>query len=437
MKYFYLLLCLLSPVLAHCAPSTATADISQRETVYRAELKKIVDGYNAKVAAMAGDYILELRKISARMKTSGDQAGAAAVKAEAERYLKALKEEPDPFEAVPELTEDALVAKPEGLRLAQDNYVGERTASEVRRNESIVSLAKKYCDALARLQQQYSAAERDADAAAAKKALIKLQVAMQGKDFPVRTMKEAGLTYMAQPPTPDLANLKERAAQPTPAVKSPNAATLLTSLPASVQAFLIKPMEYDKEWPPEVTKWRFEGQGSYAHDFSLYNQPGMPAELGMYVHKDTMRAYVQGTVQSSTHPFQGKNLQWVGRAMAWRLNDSRDLVCRVVFRTRHPAPNASSGPAACVAVYSVNEQNRLIASMTTPMVNGETTLFMAKHYSYNRLNIKWEGTKNKRGFTIPDHTPLRVAVGVVGGSEAGQEIDATIEILPSGHLEDN
>ena len=75
--------------------------------------------------------------------------------------------------------------------------------------------------------------------------------------------------------------------------------------------------------------------------------------------------------------------------------------------------------------------------MTAPMVNGETTLFMAKHYSYNRLNIKWEGTKNKRGFTIPDHTPLRVAVGVVGGNDAGQEIDATIEILPSGHLEDN
>jgi hypothetical protein len=60
---------------------------------------------------------------------------------------------------------------------------------------------------------------------------------------------------------------------------------------------------------------------------------------------------------------------------------------------------------------------------------------MAKHYSYNRMNIAWDGTKRKRGFTIPDHMPMRVLVGIVGFGP-GEQVDATIEILPCGPLGD-
>ena len=119
--------------------------------------------------------------------------------------------------------------------------------------------------------------------------------------------------------------------------------------------------------------------------------------------------------------------------MSWRLNDSRDLVCRVAFRTKRPSAGENSGPAACVAVYSIDEGNKLIASLTAPMVQEETVLFMAKHYSYNRMNIKWEGSKRKRGFTVPDHTPLRVVVGIVG-HQPGEQIDATIEVMPTNNL---
>jgi hypothetical protein len=125
----------------------------------------------------------------------------------------------------------------------------------------------------------------------------------------------------------------------------------------------------------------------------------------------------------------------MGTAVSWKLKHSRDLVCMVVFRTTRPALGAAGGPAACVAVYSVAENNRLIASMSVPMLGEETAVRMAKHYSYNRMNIVWEGTKRKRGFTIPDHMPMRVAVGVVGFAP-GEEIDATIEILPCAQVGD-
>jgi hypothetical protein len=73
--------------------------------------------------------------------------------------------------------------------------------------------------------------------------------------------------------------------------------------------------------------------------------------------------------------------------------------------------------------------------MSVPMLSEETALRMAKHYSYNRMNIVWDGTKRKRGFTIPDHMPMRVLVGVVGFGP-GEQVDATIEILPCGPLGD-
>ena len=121
--------------------------------------------------------------------------------------------------------------------------------------------------------------------------------------------------------------------------------------------------------------------------------------------------------------------------MSWRLNDSRDLVCKVIYRTKKPAVRQDAGPAACVAVYSINENNRLIASMSVSMLAEETQIRMAKHYSYNRMNIVWEGSKRKRGLPIPDHMPMRVVVGIAGFAP-GEEVDATIEIVPCGPLGD-
>lgn len=209
----------------------------------------------------------------------------------------------------------------------------------------------------------------------------------------------------------------------------------LTTLPRPVQTFLLKPLEYDKSWPPEIVNWRYEGTGPYSHDDHLYNLHGIPSELGIFVLPKTMKAYVRGVKRAASAMRGNRTLAWTGRAMAWRLKDSRDLVCSILFRTARPAPDETRGPAACVAVYDVNAGDRLLASCTVPMLSGETELYVAKHYSYNRLTMKRVGSKKKRGFTIPDHTPLRVVVGVVGYAK-GEEIDATIEILPARQNED-
>jgi hypothetical protein len=426
---------LLAPAALAQAPDPALpADVARLRGTLRAELSKQAEAYNASLRPLAENYVLDLKRLSTRLKEGKDAAGVEAVRKEAARYMQALAAEPDPFETVPELTQESVNAAVEPLRLVQEEYAARRTLADGARSEKARGLAEKYAAALDQLQSRYAADEQAQAAAAAKKEATRVRVVLQRKDAASRLFEEAGARCLLMPPAPDVANLKERAEAPAPAARNLTALTL-DDLPATAQAFLMRPFVYDKDWPPEITKWKFEGTGNYSHDFSLYNLAGLPDELGIFAYPKTMRAYLRGTKRAGTANFDGKAVTWLGKAMAWRLNDSRDLVCKVVFTTRRPALKPESGPAACVAVYSIGENNRLIASMSVPMLTEATEIRMAKHFSYNRMNIVWEGSKRKRGFTIPDHMPMRVVAGVACFAP-GEEAEATIEVVACGPLGD-
>jgi len=433
------LVCLcLATLSAVAQPSQPTAPTLPTDAVrlngaYRGELAKLAESYNAALLPLAENYVVALKKLSARLKEAKDAAGMEAVKKEASRFMAALAAEPDPFEPVPELAKNAIAAV-EALRLIQEDYVARRSLNDQTRVAKARELAERYVAGLDQLDGRYTSEEQARAAAAVKKEATRMRVALQRKDFANRAFAEAGVTCRLVPPVPDVAALKEKADATQSSVRNLSALALNDLAPA-VQAFLMKPLEYDKDWPPEITKWKFEGSGNYSHDFSLYNRAGMPDELGIFAYAKTMRAYVRGTKKGSTVNYENQAITWLGKAMSWRLNDSRDLICKILFTTKKPALKQDAGPAACVAVYSITESNRLIASMSVPMLSETTQVRMAKHFSYNRLNIVWEGTKRKRGFTIPDHLPIRVVVGIAGFAP-GEEVDATIEIVPCGPLGD-
>ena len=438
MRKTFACFCLAASVAAAQTPPPADlpAEAAKLHTAYQAELVKLAGDRDTALLPLAEHYVLELKRLSTRMKTAKDSAGMEAIRKEAGRFMKALAAEPDPFETVPELPKEDIVAAPEALRLIQEAYAARRAANDFARDEKVTALAESHVKGLDALQNRYLSDEKAAEAAAARKEATRLRVAMQRKDFATRALQDAGIKPRLVPPAPDVASIQEKAeAVPQGGGTRNLAANAINELQPTIQAFLMKPFEYDKDWPPEVTKWTYEDTGNYSHDFALYKQPGQPDELGIFAYPKTMRAYVRGTVKRGTVNFDNKALNWMGKAAAWKLQDSRDLVCRVVFRTKRPALSESGGPAACVAVYSISENNRLIASMSVPMLSEETSLRVAKHYSYNRMNIVWDGTKRKRGFTIPDHMPMRVVVGVAGFA-AGEEIDATIEILPCPQVGD-
>lgn len=410
------------------------ADAVRLRGTFHAEIVKQAESYNASLLPLAENYVLALKRLSTRLKEVKDQTGMEAVRKEASRFMTALGSDPDLFETVPEMPKEVVNASVEALRLIQEEYVGKRTVGDLARIEKARDLAEKYVAALDQLNRRLTEEDQLQAAAAVKKEATRIRVVLQRKDAASRLFAEAGTRCLPLSPIPDVANLKERAEEPTPTARNLTALTL-NDLPAAVQATLMKPLSFDKDWPPEITKWKYERTGNYSHDFSLFNLPGQPDELGIFAYPKTMRAYVRGTKKDGPRNYDGRTVTWLGKAMSWRLTDSRDLVCKVVVTTRRPALKEDSGPAACVAVYSVSEGNRLIASMSVPMLAETTEIRMAKHFSYNRMNIVWEGSKRKRGFTIPDHMPMRVVVGVACFA-AGEEAEALIEIVPCGPLGD-
>ena len=425
MRRISFLSCLLAVTVVHAQTGgdVLPAEVTQMRGVLHTELGKLAEEYNAALLPLAEEYVLDLRRMAVRMNEAKDAKGLEAVRKEASRFMKVLEGEADPFETVPELTDDAINKDVEALRMAQQGYIAKRTVADRLRNEKAVTLGEKYADALERQEARFATDEAKA---AVKKEARRMRVALQRKDAASVLFKEAKSKFRLMPPAPDVANLKERAEAPADA-RAPVGQLLLTQLPPDIQMLVTKPLQYDKDWPPEITKWKYEGSGDYSHDFSLYRAHGLPSELGIFVAPKTMRAYVSGTKQAAPVNIDGQVVTWMGKAMSWMLTDSRDLVSKVVFTTKRPAVKADTGPAACVAVYSTSENNKLIASMSVPLLTEVTELRLLKQTSYNRLTIAWIGEKRRRGFTIPDHTPLRVVIGV-NCYHPGEETATLIEI---------
>ena len=422
-RIFAAALCLSAAPAAH-AQEALPAEVTQMRGTLYTELGKLAKEYNDTLLPLAEDYVLDLRRISDRMREAKDTPGQEAVRKEATRFMKALEGEADPFETVPELTDDVVKASVEALRLAQQGYIAKRTVNDRLRNEKANDLGTKYADALARLGAKF--AEDEAKAAAIKKEERRVRVVLQRKDSASVLFKEAKAVFKLMPPVPDVANLKERAEAPPEPGRDPSR-LMLNQLPPDIQLRVTKPLHYDKDWPPAITKWKFDGTGDFSHDYSLYRVHGLPSELGIFASPTTMKAYVRGTKQAQSVTLPQGTVAWMGKGMAWMLNDSRDLVCKVTFTTKRTAVSQDVGPAGCVAVYSTSEDNKLIASMSVPLLTETTEMRIIKQMSYNRLNIGWVEGKRRRGFTIPNNMPMRVVIGV-NCYHPGEEADTLIEI---------
>ena len=203
------------------------------------------------------------------------------------------------------------------------------------------------------------------------------------------------------------------------------------ALPAEVEAFLATPPAYDKEWPPEFTRWTFEAVCALSSDTWSFGSVRTPDTLAVRAQPKTWRAYFHGVPQAAVG-----DAVWNGKGVAWRLQDSRQLLADAVFATPQPGTGTKTVPRACIAVYTVAD-NKMIASIEVALTRPETRIRVMKHFSYNRLNLLCEDAKLKRGFTIPDHVPLRLVFGVTAAAEAeapAKPVAVTLEIQEGGHL---
>ena len=84
----------LSAAVAQTAPEradTLPTDVARLNAAYQKGLTTIAQDYNASLQPLAENYVLELRRLSTRLKEVKDTAGMEAVRKEANRFMQALK----------------------------------------------------------------------------------------------------------------------------------------------------------------------------------------------------------------------------------------------------------------------------------------------------------------------------------------------------------
>ncbi len=236
--------------------------------------------------------------------------------------------------------------------------------------------------------------------------------------------KEAGLALPQQPPPP----LSDASA---PAVSEPAQQTA-AAVPPEVVVFLNTATAYDKDWPPAFTKWAFESTGTLSSDAWLYASALIPDQLSVQASPKTWKAFFYGQTHGKSAPLAGKASVWNGKALSWRLQDSRAVLANAVFTSAHAYAEQATAPRACVAVYALAD-GKLIASIEAPLTHPTTTVRLMKHFSYNRLVLMWGNTGVKRGFTIPDHVPLRLVIGVTA-AQPNEAVAVTLELQEGEHL---
>ena len=85
------------------AQTRVPADVAKMQETLRAALTRQAATNQFLMTTVASDYVSDLKKLYHKEKATKDAAAQATVKAEAERFVVALKSDPDEFEAVPEI----------------------------------------------------------------------------------------------------------------------------------------------------------------------------------------------------------------------------------------------------------------------------------------------------------------------------------------------
>ena len=167
-----------------CVPMSH-AQLPAAVAAYGREFAKDVLGaqtaYTAATNRIPAKYARDLEVLQAKFQEAGNLDALLAVKKEIERYRRAKAEEADPFETVPEMPSDVIVAEPAELRQLQERYVESFT-------EAAADFKKGISESGDRLRAQIKAAETSLT----KAGKIEEAIAMRNAGVRVAEILESG-----------------------------------------------------------------------------------------------------------------------------------------------------------------------------------------------------------------------------------------------------
>lgn len=343
--------------------------------------------YVATTNQLPAKYMKDLAALHAKFQEAGDLDSLLAVKNEAERFCKAKAAEPDPFEPVPEMTPDDIVASPAELRKLQEQYLVGFTDAFQTMKTSLSDLGERYKTQIKAAQASLTKGGRIDEAIEVKQAVERVTSLLDAGE--IDKLLE-GLGSAA--PTPQSPKREQ------PAVEDDGA---LLPRTASSPAAL----------------WKYRGSFPFSRDLRpKYFSPDVPDEIKGSFSKARGIATLIGQCHVPAMQVDNTLCSWNGRAFVWDVADDSMLPANFRFRSRTLSAGDDRGPQVEIAVFQEAEGGgaKILKSLSFPMQRAEEIAkIMRESPKSRRYAITWLRGQKSSAFEVQEGAKLRVMVGAV------------------------
>ncbi len=377
MKKFGALILLAFLAALVCAPSV-WGQLPASVVSYGRDFAKEVLGYQAAYTTatnrIPAKYMRDLEALQAKFQEAGDLDALLAVKKEIGRYKQVKTEEADPFEAVPEMTADAIVAAPAELRQLQEQYVESFT-------KAAADLKKGIAESGERLRGQIKAAQT----ALTKAGKIEEAIAMRDAGDKVAKILDSG-----------------------------DFSQLIGPLAAAAQAGVVNQDSSSSRKTPKgmpAGKWRYIGTKAFSRDLPRYFAPDVPNELTADYNPAKSIYSLSGKCRVAAAQVGDVLCSWNGRAFIWAVPSADVLATDIRVTAKSFSTGADAGPHLEVAVLGNGVK---LKSISVPITRADEVIrIMRNPASANSFALFWPRAGMSKVFEIQPGMRLNVLIGAV------------------------
>ncbi len=365
------------------------------------EFARDVAGYRAAYVAATNriptKYVRDLEALRTKFQEAGDLDGLLAVKKEIDRYRKIRTEEADPFEAVPEMTADVIVAAPAELRKLQEQYVSSFAEAAATLKNSIFERGEKYRAQIKAMQTALTKAGKIDEA-----------IAVRNEGDRVAKIVSSG----------DLSELLS-------ATDAASASTPAAATPADRPRH-----DAGKTAATAAIKWRLLGTRAFSRDLPRYFAPDVPNELKADYNSAKAIGTLSGRCVVAAAQVGDVLCSWNGRAFIWDVDGADDLAMDIRVKSQPVSPGADRGPQMEVAVLANGTK---VKSISVPLMRTDETVKIVRDNSKtNFFALFWPHGRKSETFEIPAGAKqLKVLIGVVL-HHPGETCNLSFQLVPPG-----
>lgn len=333
--------------------------------------------YNGEFAATTNrlpqKYIRDLEDLSVKFQKDGDLDGLLAVKKEIKRFKELDRSELDPFEPVPDMTDEDVVQTPADLRNLQEQYRRGFAAAKNDYKNKVRERGEKLLAEIEAEKIELTKADKISEAVAVRDATAKISTMLKSGDYQ-GLIESFGI---------DSAAIKV-APRKSGTVASPAAAK--------------------KSW----NAWKYRSVYPFARELPRYLDPDVPNELNAYFDQIKGVGRVSGTSRTSAKQVGDVLCSWFGKAFIWDVTDVNTLEVDIRIKAKTLSSGADRGPHIEVAVLANGTR---VKAISVPVQCSDDRVRIVRKKD-NEFEFSWPFGKKVKPFTVPAGARINVLVGI-------------------------